>query len=118
MTSTPAFRSFRRGPRIPLEFLVDHDPNVIPIPASLSDLLPQLLLNFTSWETSTRTTATNKAPIVDAINALRQSIEPCKMYKDSSVLPFLSGASPNCNPKLWNATSCLAPSLSYPYYPL
>ena len=97
MTSTPAFRSFRRGPRIPLEFLVDHDPNVIPIPASLSDLLPQLLLNFTSWETSTRTTATNKAPIVDAINALRQSIEPCKMYKDSFVLllhgPIPSGSS-------------------------
>jgi len=95
MTSPPTWATFRRG--ILLEFLVDYDPNVIPIPAPISDLLPQLLLNFTSWESSTRTAATNKAPIVEAINALRHAIEPCKWYKDSFVLlhhgPIPSGSS-------------------------
>ena len=52
---------FRKGPRVPLEYLIDHDPDVIPIPEPISALLPKLLHDFTSWEARTSALPANKA---------------------------------------------------------
>jgi hypothetical protein len=77
---------FRKGPRVPLEYLINHDPNVIPIPEPISDLLPQLLKDFTSWADTTSALPANKAATLQAIDMFRATLEPCRWYKDSFVL--------------------------------
>jgi hypothetical protein len=77
---------FRKGPRVPLEYLINHDPNVIPIPEPISDLLPQLLKDFTSWADTTSALPANKAATLQAIDMFRATIEPCRWFKDSFVL--------------------------------
>lgn len=77
---------FRKGPRVPLEYLIHHDPNVIPIPEPISDLLPQLLKDFTSWEDRSTALPANKAATLQAINEFRSTIEPCRWFKNSLVL--------------------------------